>query len=88
MYDWVIGHYLSFEPRNEIMPPHSRTPRKKGVLFLRGRIPRLMPGFTNKFLVRTRINGVRCRIVTAYGNKINENLLDERLHLGKVGQHI
>jgi hypothetical protein len=47
-----------------------------------------MLGFMNKFPIRTRINGVGCRIVTAYGNKIVENLLDERLHLGKVGQHI
>ena len=57
-------------------------------MFLWGRIPRLMPGFTNKFPVQMRINGVGCRIVTAYGNKIVQNLLDEWLHLGKVGQHI
>ena len=79
---------LLFEPRNKIRPPSSRTLWKKGIMFVRGRIPWLMPLLTNKFPVPKRINRVWYRIVTSYWNKFVENLLNEWHNLDKVGEHI
>ena len=74
-----------FEPRNEIRQSISPSMSKKGITFLRGRIPRSTPGFIKKFPTPSP---VKTYCMHGVSNKFIENLLYVRLHFVKVGQHI